>query len=138
MAERPARSKAPYASELLSGMRLVAMTPEMEERLRRVLTVARAIAARGRYPLVLEDVNVLTVRLLEAPGCDPATTIAQRSTLDAGDLLTVTQAARHIGRTPQAIRKAIGCGRLPGVRVGGLWMITRTDLEMYRYRRRSA
>lgn len=118
-----------------SAARVAVMTRDLEERLRRVLTVAKAQAAGGRYPLLLEDSNVLAALLLDAQGCDPATTNGGESTLEAGEeLVSVAIAAQLIDRSPQAIRKAAGSGRLPAVKVGFSWMIRRIDLDLYRHR----
>jgi len=115
--------------------RVAVVTPDLAERLRRVLTVARAQAAGGRYPLVLEDSNVLAAVLLDTEGCDRATPNEAGNRLDAGELLSVTQSARLIGCSPQALRKAIGSSRLAAEKVAGVWMIRRTDLELYRHRK---
>lgn len=126
------RSGAPHAR----GPRVAVVTPDLEERIRRVLTVARAQAAGGRYPLVLLDANVIAARLLDTDGCDPATTTGVASTLDVGEeLVSIASAARLVDRSPQALRKAAGSGRLPAVKVGFSWMIRRTDLELYRHRK---
>lgn len=115
--------------------RVAVVTPDLAERLRRVLTVARAQAAGGRYPLVLEDSNVLAAVLLDTDGCDRATPNGAGNRLDAGELLSVTQSARLIGCSPQMVRKAIGSSRLAAEKVAGVWMIRRTDLELYRHRK---
>lgn len=116
--------------------RVAVVTPDLAERLRRVLTVARAQAAGGRYPLVLEDSNVLAAVLLDTEGCDRATPNGAGNRLDAGEqFFSVTQSARLIGCSPQALRKAIGSSRLAAEKVAGVWMIRRTDLELYRHRK---
>jgi excisionase family DNA binding protein len=114
---------------------LAVMSSDLDARLRRVLTVTRAQAAGGRYPLLLEDANVLTARLLETNGCVPATEPAEGSNLDSGELLSVTEAARLVGCSPTWVRRIVGSGRLAAVKVAGVWMIRRTDLELYRHRK---
>lgn len=138
MREGHERSRASYAREAPGPVRLVAMTPDLVERLRRVMAAARAVASGGRFPLVLEDANVLTVRLMPDPGCDPATAEAAESTLDAGErFLSVTEAARLLGCSPQAIRKVCGGPRLPATQFAGVWMIRESDFEHYRYERKT-
>jgi hypothetical protein len=135
MAEGPERSRPAYTRA--SDAWRVTVTADLAARVKRVTTLAQAAAAGGKYPQVLEDVNVILVRLLEhGSGCDPATAVVGESTLEAGDFLSVTQAARLLGCSPQAIRKVCGGPRLPATKVAGVWMIAVEDLEKYRYQRR--
>lgn len=130
--EVPERSRGARTRE---AGHVAVVTADLARRLRRVLVMARANAAGGRYPQVLEDANVLAARLLDTDGCDSATTVGGASTLDSGELLSVTAAARLIGCSPQMVRKAIGSSRLAAAKVAGVWMIRRADLEQYRYRK---
>jgi excisionase family DNA binding protein len=52
--------------------------------------------------------------------------------------LTVTEAARIRGVSPQAIRKAIRAGRLPATRHGGSWLLSETDVRTHGPARQSA
>lgn len=103
----------------------------------RVVEAARAM----RNSAVTLSINVLMDGLEEShpqstrAGCVPATTDRGQSTLEAQDLVTVTEAAELLNCTPQAVRKACGGPRLPAQKIAGVWMIRRTDLETYRFRK---
>lgn len=47
-------------------------------------------------------------------------------------LLTVPQAAALLGMHRAAAFRAVQAGRLPAIRVGGVWVLRRTDVEVYR------
>lgn len=60
--------------------------------------------------------------------------------LATGDLLTVPEVAALKGVTRTAVMYAIQDGRVPAVRVGRNWVVTRADAEAYAprpYRRKS-
>ena len=103
----------------------------------RVVEAARAM----RNSAVTLSINVLMDGLEESrpqptrAGCANATMLGVESTLEAQDLVTVTEAAGLLGCTPQAVRKACGGPRLPAQKIAGVWMIRRTDLDAYRFRR---
>jgi excisionase family DNA binding protein len=48
--------------------------------------------------------------------------------IDTEKLVTVTQAAKLLKITPAAIHKAIKRGRLPYIKLGGVFLIQRADL----------
>jgi excisionase family DNA binding protein len=51
--------------------------------------------------------------------------------IDTEKLVTVTQAAKLLKITPAAIHKAIKRGRLPYIKLGGIFLIQRADLIKY-------
>ena len=57
------------------------------------------------------------------------------SAADIPQLLTIPQAARLIGVTQWAVRKAIKVGALPGARFGYYWFTTLEAVEGYKVRR---
>jgi excisionase family DNA binding protein len=52
--------------------------------------------------------------------------------IDTDKLVTVPEAAKLLNITPAAIHKAIKRGRLPYLKLGGVFLIQRTDLIHYR------
>lgn len=95
-------------------------------------------AARGTPAAVYVNVLLDQIEMVPEPatrsGCYLATTVAGRSSLEAGKSYSVTEAAQLIGCSRQAVLHAIGRNRLPARKVGPIWMITRSDLDTYRYR----
>jgi excisionase family DNA binding protein len=72
--------------------------------------------------------------LLMSPGRhEPA---RDRDTTPLSELVTTSQAATLAGTSARTIQRAIEAGQLPASRAGGRWLITRTDLDRYRSRRR--
>jgi excisionase family DNA binding protein len=51
---------------------------------------------------------------------------------DRAELLTIPQAAALLGMHRAAAFRAVQAGRLPAVRVGGVWVLRRADVEAYR------
>lgn len=47
------------------------------------------------------------------------------------ELVTTAEAAELSGRTPDAIKRAMYRGRLPGKKIGGGWVTTKRDLTEY-------
>lgn len=47
-------------------------------------------------------------------------------------MFSVTNVAKIIGVSPQAIRKAIRCGRIRAKKVGYCWIIYETELEKFK------
>lgn len=128
------RSSGLYAREV----RLVAVTQELAGRIVRIASTARAQAAGGRAPQLMEDVNVVLALLVEPePSGARATMIGSGRTLDVEtELVTVAEAASRLDLSPQAIRKACAEGRLVASHRGRDWVIRSDELEIFRYRRR--
>jgi len=47
-------------------------------------------------------------------------------------MLTVSQAAQELERTPVTIRKLCQSGKLPAIKLGTMWLISRTDLDEFK------
>jgi excisionase family DNA binding protein len=52
--------------------------------------------------------------------------------IDAGDLVSVADAAKRLERSTEQVRRYLREGRLTGRRVGGQWFIDRTAIEAFR------
>jgi excisionase family DNA binding protein len=52
--------------------------------------------------------------------------------IDTDELVTVAQAAKLLKISPAAIHKAIKRGRLPYLKIGGVFLVERADLIQYR------
>lgn len=50
----------------------------------------------------------------------------------ASELLTIPQAAAVLSMHRAAVFRAVKDGRLPGQKVGGVWVLRRGDVEVYR------
>jgi excisionase family DNA binding protein len=48
------------------------------------------------------------------------------------DLMTIPQAATVLAMHRAAVFRAVQAGRLPAVKVGGVWVLRRADVEAYR------
>lgn len=48
------------------------------------------------------------------------------------DLLTIPQAAAVLNMHRAAVFRAVKAGRLPAVKVGGIWVLRRAAVEAYR------
>lgn len=48
------------------------------------------------------------------------------------DLLTLPQAATALGMDRSAVFRVVKAGKLPAVRIGRDWLVTRADVEAYR------
>jgi excisionase family DNA binding protein len=59
-----------------------------------------------------------------------------RDTTPLSELVSTSQAATLAGTSARTIQRAIEARQLPASRAGGRWLITRTDLDRYRARRR--
>ena len=46
-------------------------------------------------------------------------------------MVTVTDAARHLGLTPDAVRSRLHHGTLAGVKVGGIWRVALTEADAH-------
>lgn len=106
------------------------VTPELQQRLTRAVGLARAAAYQGRHPQVLEDINVILARM--ADGAASGTTGVATVNLE---WVTCEAAAKRLGCSARAIRRAIVEHRLAGTKHGGVWLIRAVDLEHYRYRK---
>src|SRR5918994_6628196 len=53
-----------------------------------------------------------------------------------GDLITVAETAKLLGRSTEQVRRYLREGELPGRRLGGQWFIDRADAESFLLRRR--
>lgn len=47
-------------------------------------------------------------------------------------MFSVTNVAEIVGVSPQAIRKAIRCGRIKAKKVGYCWIISETELDKFK------
>lgn len=60
----------------------------------------------------------------------PRPAIADRAILpDPAPPLTMHQAARMLGLSKRTIERMIGDGRLPAIRIGGRWRVTRQIID---------
>ena len=53
-----------------------------------------------------------------------------------GDLISVAETAKLLGRSTEQVRRYLREGELPGRRLGGQWFIDRADAEAFLLRRR--
>lgn len=47
------------------------------------------------------------------------------------DVLTITEAAAELGLRSDSLRQAVLRGAVKGMRAGGIWLITREEVERY-------
>jgi len=48
------------------------------------------------------------------------------------ELLTITEAAKELGVLPDSLRQAVLRGAVQAERAGGIWLVTRAEIERYR------
>lgn len=47
------------------------------------------------------------------------------------DVVTITEAAQELGVRPDSLRQAVLRGAVKAMRAGGIWLITREELDRY-------
>ena len=52
--------------------------------------------------------------------------------IDLNDKLTVLEAAKECGRSPETVRRWIREEKLPAIKLGLVWFIDREDLETFK------
>lgn len=52
------------------------------------------------------------------------------------DVLTITEAAAELGIRADSLRQAVLRGAVQGMRAGGIWLLSREEVEKYRRERK--
>lgn len=94
-----------------------------------------ATALRDRDPEAAAQLVALRAAALNwaaGRGVDCATSHDEEGAAQPPSWLSTAQAARRLGISPAAVRKAITDGRVPALCVGGRWVLAEVDVEQWR------
>jgi excisionase family DNA binding protein len=143
--QRAVPARAGVLSSLLREDGSVLCPPELADWLIGALVrdlLAAKVAGRGGRPSLpvvafldaLQASSIAHDERSSAVGTDES----EHATIGIEDVLSVAQCAEILECSPRAVRKACIEGRLTGRKTGSTWLITRQNLDTYRYAKRGS